>query len=303
MVRQILIAATVAVLLYIRGIFAFAAPVAFFYVFISNGRRAGWLTVLLTIAATSVVYYFVHLNLFNVTYFGYFILTAIILSEGVFRKWNIIKLSTLAVLVPWIVAWIVYGAMEFDMRQYFLATMDQVLKMQETSQAISAQQLAYIKDHAAELIDFSMGVMPAISLLFGVLIVSLTMLFGRAIMKNKSMLAYLGNIAACQFPFGLVWLTIGFGAGYFANNYIIHNTYLKFGAFNGLIFCAGMYFLQGCLIIAFWLQRKKSPFLRLLVYGTIILFLQVVSFIIIALGLSDQWLNFRKRRLNAGNIT
>ena len=92
-------------------------------------------------------------------------------------------------------------------------------------------------------------------------------------------------------------MLIGCGVLYFANAYLLDHELLKFVAINGLIFCAGVFFIEGCFVLSFWLNKGRSPFLRLLVYGVIIVFLQVVGFFIIALGLSDQWLNLRKRHL------
>jgi hypothetical protein len=80
----------------------------------------------------------------------------------------------------------------------------------------------------------------------------------------------------------------------------VHNEYLKFIAMNGLFCCAGFFFIQGCFVVACWMQRFRSPFLRLAVYGLIFVFMQFVGLALIALGLSDNWAGFRKREVSSG---
>jgi hypothetical protein len=141
-----------------------------------------------------------------------------------------------------------------------------------------------------------MRILPALIFTLCLSVVSLTMLLGRVFTKKTGVLKYFGNIAMQQFPFEIVWVTIACGLAFFAEAYLWHNVYLKYLAINGLICLACVYFVQGCFVISFWLHKGRSPFMRLVVYGLIILFLQVFGFLVIALGLSDQWFNFRVQK-------
>ena len=180
-----------------------------------------------------------------------------------------------------------------NLRAYFADTLNFVLDKQAAT--ISNAQLAYIRDNAAQIVDFIVGITPSTLMIFGMLVVSLATLLTRSLSKKYGSFKYLGNVAMQRFPFWSVWVTIACGVAYFSDAYYTHNIYIKFTAINGLLICAGLYFVQGCFVISFWLYKGRSPFLRFLVYGIIVVFLQVVGFMIVALGLSDQWLDFRKR--------
>lgn len=299
MFKQSLIAAILALFLFSSGVFAFATPVPFLYLFMVSDRKTAWLSALIGFVVAASLWFFGRLDFFGVGYLGYFLLIAVLLGEGFVRRWGVFKTSSVALFVPWFLAVVAFLSGEFlvgesvlgFLRSYLAATMETVLKLQQASQTISMPQMAYIKEHISQIIDFSIGVGPAILLLFGLFIISLSIFLCGAITKRKG--AFFGNVS--QFPFWLVWVTISLGLGYFANAYFVQETYFKFVIFNGLIFCAGIYFLQGCLVIAHWLKGRKSPLLRLAVYGLIIIFLQIVGFFVIALGLSDNWLNFRRK--------
>lgn len=302
-VRHIITAVAITLVLFLSGVFVFAASVPVFYLFAVYGRRTGWYaagTLFLVAAVALLLGSLDHVNAF---YFIYFWLIAVVLGEAVTRRYDLMKVATLATLVPVVVGAVIVIVSQFGfgtplfgtMRTYLSGTLNDVLKMQETLSSLSSPQMAYLQQNKEEIINFMMRVIPSTTILFGMMVVSLTLLLTRSFAKKFHALKYFGNVLARPFPFWPVWVTIACGLAFFLNVYLVHNVGLKYVAINGLIICAGIFFIQGCFVISFWLHKGKSPFLRLLVYGLIIAFLQIVGIFIVALGLSDQWMGFRKK--------
>lgn len=265
----------------------------------------------LTFAIAAFTTVFKMSTVYDVVYLNYFLLISVILGEGVVRKQGVLKLSGAAIITPWLILTIGFVVLQSgfglnldtDIRLYLRETADQVFKMQDAVASLSAPQIAYIRENTVSIVDFMLWTAPSAVFLFGMIVVSLTVLLARVFTKKYGSLKYFGNVAVQKFPFWPVWITIFCGAAFFINNYFVNNVYLKFAAINGLICCAGVFFIQGCFVVSFWLHKGKSPILKLLVYGIIIAFLQVVGIIIIALGLSDQWVDFRRRSVNHTTTT
>jgi hypothetical protein len=310
MIKHVLIAAVITALLFGSGIFLFAVPVPIFFLFSISKRKAAWAAIALVFGLFLAANYFGFINRPDVAYLGYFLCVSAILGTGVLKRLNLLRLASRAIAWPWLAAWALFIIMQLwfnagllgSVNNYMQLTMEQTLKMQETMSALNATQISYVKENTGEIINFALRIMPAATLLFSALVVSVTLLLTRSFARKAGGLAYLKNISEQKFPFWPVWLTIASGMAYFADAYLIHNSYIKFAALNGIIAAAGIYFVQGCFIIGFWLKKGKSPFLRFVVYGLIVAFLQVVGIGIIALGLSDQWVDFRKKRLSQTTV-
>lgn len=305
MLRRSVIAAAITVVLFQTGMFVFATPVPVFFLFAVHGRKNGYLSLALSFALLVVSAALDVTGSLGIVYFVYFAMIAVLLGEGVIARARLLKLAGIATLVPWFAvmsaAFIIHSGLGVDLvsltKGYLASVLDQVFKMQGAVSSLSAPQLAYIRENSAYMVDFMTATVPATLFLFGMFVVSVTMLLTRSFAKKYGSFKYLGNVAAQRFPFWPVWITIACGTVFFINSYLAHNPYLKFLAINGLMVCAGLFFVQGCFVLSFWLHKGRSPFLRILVYGLIIAFLQVVGFMIIALGLSDQWLDYRRRGL------
>lgn len=306
MLKHAIIAALITALLFKSGVFVFIVPLPLLYVFAVYGRKAGYSALLAVAVVAGLSIVFRLENVYDVIYLSYFMLIGILLGEGVIKKFSVMKLAGLAMIVPWVVVMGMFFLAQFvlnvpivsGIEGYLANAADQGLKMQDSVATLSAPQMAYVREHMSEIVGFMLNTLPAAIFLFNMLVVSVTIVLARSLTKKFHTMKYLGNVAAQRFPFWPVWTTIICGMLYFANAYMFSSPYIKFGAINGLLICAGLFFIQGCFVITFWLHRGRSPFLKILVYGLIIAFLQVVGFIIIVLGLSDQWIDFRKRILN-----
>lgn len=302
MLRRSLIAVLASLLLFKSGLFVFATAVPIFYLFAVYGRREGLLNLafLAAVAAAGFAFY----DRLEAVYFAYFMFAGLILGEGFVRREEFFKFTGLAVLMPWVAVMGVFIVLQFGfsvpithrISADFGKLLAQIATTKDVTAALGPQQLAYLQNNISEIADFSVKVLPSMLLLFSAAAVSLTFLFTRALARRTGVFARFDSLSAEKFPFFPVWMTIAFVSCYLLNEYFLHVALLRFLAMNGLVCSAGFHFLQGLFVVSFWLKRWKSPFFKLAVYGVIVFFLQIMSVVIIGLGLSDHWLEFRKNK-------
>ena len=159
--------------------------------------------------------------------------------------------------------------------------------------------LALLADRKEEISSFLLSIMPSIIFVFTLLVVVLNLLVGRRFLKSRKAFNHVNNVARFRLPDILIWGVIGGGVAFFAGRYMLRLALLDALAINVLIGLAALYFFQGLAIIAYFLQGVRFPLFRMLAYLAIIFFFQVLSVVIIGLGLADVWVNFRLRRWRA----
>lgn len=155
---------------------------------------------------------------------------------------------------------------------------------------VPAEQVDFIKDNAHEIATFFINILPALVLVTIALCIWLNLLAARMLF-HRQRLYYpdFGDLAKWKTPDKLVWLVI-VGGGLL----LIPNDRVYFVGMNLLIVCLFVYLLQGLAIISFYFRKKNIPiFLRTLFYFLLI-FQQIFILLVIALGLFDLWVDFRK---------
>jgi uncharacterized protein YybS (DUF2232 family) len=95
------------------------------------------------------------------------------------------------------------------------------------------------------------------------------------------------KLTAWSAPDPLIWVVIALGC-----MSLIPNEWAKVIGYNGLLFLASVYLLQGVAIMAFWFDAKKVPhFMRTLIYMLVLVFFM---FTVVGIGFFDFWFDFRK---------
>ncbi|MEA3428124.1 MAG: DUF2232 domain-containing protein [Thermodesulfobacteriota bacterium] len=117
-----------------------------------------------------------------------------------------------------------------------------------------------------------------------------TLLIAKPILKARGLFyPDFGPLNLWKVPDSFVWGAIGCGL-----MLILPERGIKMVALNGLIILMTIYFFQGMAIVSFFFEKKRfSPVLKFFLYGLIAI-QQVIMLIIIGLGFSDIWLNYRK---------
>jgi uncharacterized protein YybS (DUF2232 family) len=156
---------------------------------------------------------------------------------------------------------------------------------------ISEDQIGMIRENVPQIIEFFTGIFPALALSGVVLIVWLNLLTGRSLLgRNADLFIDLGDLCLWKAPEKLVWLLIGAGVMTLAPVDI-----LDIIGMNLLIISCLVYLFQGIAITGFFFRQRKVPRILRWLFYILIAVQQYMVILVIAFGLFDIWIDFRKR--------
>ncbi|HOM08080.1 MAG TPA: YybS family protein [Syntrophales bacterium] len=159
-----------------------------------------------------------------------------------------------------------------------------------TRMDISSEQVAVIKENSGKIVAFLQHTFPAWVTISVAFVVWINLLAARGVFAANG-LPYpdFGDLTRWKAPERLVWFFIATGAAL-----LLPWEGLKWAALNGLMVCLLIYFFQGMAIVTFFFKtRKVPPWLRYIFYLILILQQYLVA-IVIAAGLFDLWVDFRR---------
>jgi uncharacterized protein YybS (DUF2232 family) len=163
---------------------------------------------------------------------------------------------------------------------------------------ISEEQIRLIRENAPQITHLFAGIFPAMALSGAVFTVWVNLLAGRLLFRIHGVAFHnFGDLAAWKAPERLVWILIAAGGMLF-----VPMEEITVVGMNLLIICGLIYLFQGLAIAAFFFRQKRVPMIvRWLFYG-LLLIQQYMLIILIAFGLFDMWVDFRKRIGGIGNV-
>lgn len=328
-VKNIAVGAAIAMALYASGLLVIFTPLPLLHVSVARSRRDGIIAALVALLAVIGIYagivfglgaetsaripvptldlasYFSPLCLWviGVGYFTFFVVVAITLSEGVHRRWGLVKwggaamgggfvaLSVVAIIS------IVLGDGTDGIKGYLAQIIAQLVAMNE--QASAGANLSFVNAGTEKVVSFVFGIAPSLVFVFTLFTVVMNMLVGRRIIRSGHAFAHIHNVTRFRLPDVTVWAIIAGGIAFFANSYFVHLELLKTIAFNVLIVFGTLYFFQGLAVVAYFLQNIKAPFIKTMAYVAIVFFFQAIGMLIVMLGVADVWADFRLRNWRA----
>lgn len=179
--------------------------------------------------------------------------------------------------------------------------MDASLDLYE-SVGFSSESVDLLRERAPQIIDMFLNMMPALA--FAALVAAILINFFfllRRFPERRSFLAATPDLKEWRSPEFLVWCFILSGFVLFVPG----AEALRTLALNLFLMIAVFYFFQGLSIIAYYFHHKHVPFfLRSLAY-VLIVFEQICTVFVVALGLFDLWGDFRrlkKKGLSPGPV-
>ena len=156
---------------------------------------------------------------------------------------------------------------------------------------ISAEQLNLIRENTPQITRFIVGLVPALYLSGVIIAVWLNVLAGRTLFgRVKMAFPDFGDLATWKAPEKLVWLLIGSGG-----LVLVPGEISTMVGLNMLIVCCLIYFFQGMAIAAFLFSRKRVPVALRWVFYALLVVQQYMVILVVAFGLFDIWVDFRKR--------
>jgi uncharacterized protein YybS (DUF2232 family) len=224
--------------------------------------------------------------------------TGVILAETLNRRYSIEKTFIIASLALFSggIGFLLYIAQQAGIAPWTVVEMTIESTIRDNlalyaQMNISEDQLTLLRENTGEISRFFAGIFPGLALCGAVLTVWLNVLAGRALLrKGLGGFPDFGDLTLWKAPERFVWLLILSGSMTLAPIEVLDTIGL-----NVLIVCCLLYLFQGLAITAFFFRQRQVPVIFQGLFYTLIAVQQYMVILIIAVGLSDLWIDFRKR--------
>jgi len=154
----------------------------------------------------------------------------------------------------------------------------------------SPEGMEVLRQRAPQVTELVLQILPAFAFIGFAVILLVNLFFLQRRFPDRELFMPTGNLREWKSPEPLVWCLIVSGFALFLPGWQT----LKTLALNLLLVIAAFYFFQGLAIVAYYFHRKNVPFfLRSLAY-VLIVFEQVLTVLVVGLGLFDLWGDFRR---------
>lgn len=153
-----------------------------------------------------------------------------------------------------------------------------------------AEDINFFKDNKQDITNGLTRIFPALVVITATLIVWANILLGKRILGKAGIV--LPNFTALncwKAPEFIIWIFIISGGLFF-----VQNKDITFFSSNIFLVTCFIYLLQGLAIVSFFFQKKNVPFFFRYLFYFLIAVQQILMIPIVAIGLFDIWIDFRK---------
>jgi uncharacterized protein YybS (DUF2232 family) len=173
--------------------------------------------------------------------------------------------------------------------KFIAATIEENIKLY-SQLPLKTEDINFIKDNKKNIIDGFTQIFPSLIIITSTLIIWANFLLGKRILGKAGITwPNLTALARWKAPELIIWIFIISGGLFF-----VPNKDINFFSFNIFLVACFIYLLQGLAILSFFFQSKNVPlFFRYLFYFFIAV-QQILMIPIVAVGLFDIWIDFRK---------
>ena len=233
----------------------------------------------------------------DVFFFAQLLLVGFILGELLESQFSIEKtmlyvcvLTILTAITSLLIYSVVSGSGPFIILNQYMANNLELSMTLYQSMGMPAENIRLFESLMGKIQYVLVRIIPGLSVVSTLLVVWFNILLAKVLLKGKTALhPDYGTLNSWQAPDGLIWVVIGCGG-----LMLFPYSAVKFIGLNGLLILLTIYFFQGIAIVAYFFEKKQFPrFFRILLYSLIAL-QQIVLLAVIAAGLFDIWLDFRK---------
>jgi uncharacterized protein YybS (DUF2232 family) len=270
-------------------------PIIYFFARLGRARGLAAFAVALIIASGLIRFFEQRANIVVLLMIGF---TGVMFSEILKRRYSIEKTFTIASLALFscgagfvLHAAFLSGAAPWRIVELYIGgVIAENLRLYEQLN-ISADQIALIRENASLITDFFTTIFPALFLSGAVLTVWLNVLAARSLLRREAgAFPDFGDLSLWKAPERLVWILIAAGGMMLVPLDVVDSIGL-----NILIICCLIYLFQGLAIVGFFFKRKRAPLLLRWLFYMLIAVQQYLVILVIAFGLFDIWIDFRKR--------
>lgn len=293
------------VLVYASGIFAIATPLPFLYLFLTGNRRfvLGAVAVGALILGTGYTL-LPHLlgqgGVYGLLNYGAYAAIGVLLGVAHHHSWSIPKLF-FYYGVLFIIAWVGFAVLvEFlegrslmsVIREQIQATLTQVIDLQKNNDRADLDLLVARKDAIA---GWMTRLTPGAAFAWSWLVCLANLALAKKWFARLALYPTLKPFAQWRLPFYSVWITIAAILVWVMHAVLVPVGFLMDISANLLLILAALYVLQGVAVTHFFMQKwALGPFARLGIYSAVLLFFQVLGFVLLSLGFFDMWLDSRR---------
>jgi uncharacterized protein YybS (DUF2232 family) len=187
-----------------------------------------------------------------------------------------------------------WGAMTQDLRGSLIDNLTVALRVHE-KMGFPQESLNLFREKIPEVVEQMLQLLPGLLFVSLCMVVLLNILFiWRRFPDRRAQWLSVGTFREWKCPEQLVWALIACGFAFF----VPANEVVTIVALNVLLVTGVCYFIQGLAIVAFFFHKNNVPrFLRSATY-ILIIFQQIFTLLVAALGLFDLWGDFRRLKKN-----
>ena len=174
-------------------------------------------------------------------------------------------------------------------KNYITATIAENVKLY-SQLPLKAEDINIIKDNEKNIISGFIQIFPSMVIILSIFTIWVNLLLGKNYLGRAGIVySRFVGLARWKAPEKIIWIFIASGALFF-----IPQKDINFLSLNIFLVVCFVYLLQGLAIVSFLFQSKKVPgFFRYLFYFLIAV-QQILMIPIMAIGLFDIWVDFRK---------
>jgi uncharacterized protein YybS (DUF2232 family) len=173
--------------------------------------------------------------------------------------------------------------------KYIATTIEENIKLY-SQLPLKTEDINYIKDNEKNIINGFTQIFPSLIVITSTLIIWANFLLGKRILGKAGITwPKFTELTRWKSPELIIWIFIISGGLFF-----VPHKDINFFSLNIFLVACFIYLLQGLAIVSFFFQNRKVPlFFRYLFYFLIAV-QQFLMIPIIAVGLFDIWIDFRK---------
>jgi len=207
---------------------------------------------------------------------------------------KIIIFPTLLIIAA-ICLYFIYGGLALSLNpwqiveRYIAAAIEENVKLY-SQLPLKTEDINFFKDNKQNIIHGLTQIFPALVIIMATLIVWTNFLLGKRILgKTGIVWPNLAALARWKAPDFIIWIFIISGGLFF-----VPHKEISFFSSNIFLVTCFIYLLQGITIVSFFFQSKKVPFFFRYIFYFLIAVQQILMIPIVAIGLFDIWVDFRK---------
>lgn len=155
---------------------------------------------------------------------------------------------------------------------------------------LGTEDIQIIKDNEKDIIHVFIQIFPSMMIILSVFAIWANLLLGKNYLGRAGIVhPKLTTLTRWKVPDWIIWIFIIFGGLLFVSQKDIN-----FISLNVFLVVCFLYFLQGLAIVSFMFQSKNVPFFLRYLFYFFIAVQQLLMIPIMAIGLFDIWVDFRK---------